>query len=246
MSDPEAPLPPGAPAAAPELSEYERAMADFDEMVAAHAKATGRPAIIEKPTEEEWRETRELSEEIVARENSPWQPQCIADAFACDLNAPAPRFVLTLQRWINLERVRSPVLNGIYPPEIEDLEKALRAFDYAGESELLIKEWVQLAGEMVEACKRGFSTMLGMKPKDSQATNERDGFGGWAPMFACLVTQAGLTPSTALCMPVEQANILIAAMRRNQGWVEVGEPYNLRGMLKSEDAKGEPGEEESE
>ena len=57
-----------------------------------------------------------------------------------------------------------------------------------------------------------------------------DGFGAWAPIWACLVTQCGLDPERALAMRVDRAQVLIATHRRNQGWQVAGTPYALRDL----------------
>jgi len=202
----------------------------------ADGAPAGAPA--STTTAEEMAALRALSEELANAETSPWQPRCICDAFAPnDGNFPAPRFVLTMERWIALERVKSPVLARRLPDTTEELEQALRAFGYMGPSELEIHEWTLLAEEMVTAIEKGFSTVLAMRPKDDEGQGERGGFGAWAPLFTCLVTQAGLTPAIAMAMPVEQANILLATMRWNQGWEEVGTPYAIRdlGFMKAEE-----------
>ena len=225
------------PAPSHERGAYEKAMALLD-VLERRFKERNPDATIERPSYEDWVGMQEMSGEDAGKETSQWQPACICNAFASDGNVSPPRFVLTMQTWINLERVKSPVLNGYAPDDLDDLQNALRAFYYNGPTELTFEEWAVLAGEMADACVRGFSTRLGMKPKDAGSEFVRHGFGGWAPLFACLVTQAGRGLAEALSMPVEQANILVAAMRLNQGWEEAGEPYRQREAVEFVQDKG--------
>lgn len=159
--------------------------------------------------------------------NSPWEPRCISDAFA-----PSTRtFSLTIQAWVALDAIRSPVLFGRAPETQEEFSLALAAFGLEPGQALTAEEAAVLAADMCDAVVAGFSTVLPMRSSESSGSSMMgDGFGRWLPIFACLVVQCGLSPADANAMPVAQAYALLAAMRRNQGWKEAGTPYNLRDL----------------
>lgn len=179
-------------------------------------------------SEEVLESLRAMSRDIAEAENNPFQPRCIAAAFA---EVPS-RFVLTMQVWINLAHSRSPLLLGRVPETIGELEDALTDFHYSGPTELDPEEMAQAAEEMLGAVNFGFSTVLAMEPeegKEDRSTAE-DGFGSWAPILAALVTQLGLAVREALSLPVAQVYVLLASHRRNQGWRPAGTHYALRDL----------------
>jgi hypothetical protein len=171
---------------------------------------------------------RELSNDLVAAMQRPWQPRCIVRAFATP--AKPPLFTLTIRTWANLDAIESPLLQGTLPPTVEEIERAIAAFGWPSEiEELTSEEALVMAEEMRLAIRDGFSTSLEMAPPDGSA--ERDlqhGFGSWLPVLSCLVTQCGMSARRALDFPVNQAFAIIAGMRHNQGWKAVGVPYALR------------------
>lgn len=177
---------------------------------------------------------------------SPWEPRCVGLAFASE----SPRtFVLTMHAWIDLDVIRSPVLKGNAPETREEFYATLHAFGVEEKkgAELDPEEAAVMTDEMLVAVALGFSMALPMEPPGSQVEgeDEADGFGGWLPVFGCLVTQCGIDPDAAMKVRVDWAFALIATMRRNQGWKPKGTPYALREMGNSEKLKAEIGEEAS-
>ena len=175
-----------------------------------------------------------MGADLAAAAASPWQPGCIAAAFATPRKAT---LVLTMQRWIDLDAAHSPLLLGALPETTEDLSAALEVFEL---------EWDEaahtalVAGLMLRACELAFATTLRMAPEGGGAQGADDGFGDWLPLFGCLITQCGLSPEAALGLRVDQAFALVAAMRRNEGWRVAGTPYALRpetGNRKAETGK---------
>lgn len=191
--------------------------------------------IAEPPDAKELAEMQMLCDEvnlIAEVENSPWEPRCIAVAFA-----PSARtFVLTMQSWIALDAIQSPVLLGSAPETQGELVLAMGAFGLEATEPLTPEEAAVLAADMCEAVALGFSTVMPMRPDEGSSSTPHDGFGRWLPIFACLVVQCGLSIAEANALPVAQAHALLAAMRRNQGWREIGTPYNLRDMEGAEPA----------
>ena len=176
-------------------------------------------------------ELNAFSAEIAAAMQSPWEPRCVGRAFASE----TPRtFVLTMQAWIDLDVIRSPVLKGNAPENREQFYAALHAFgvkEKAG-AELSPEEAAVMADEMLAAVALGFAMSLPMVPpgEPAESEDEADGFGGWLPVFGCLVTQCGIEADRAMKLRVDRALALIAVMRRNQGWKLKGTPYALRDL----------------
>lgn len=187
-------------------------------------------------TEQEERDLRELGNDVSAALQSPWEPGAIVRAFA----SRGLGLSFTMQVWIDLEAVRSPLLLGELPANREQTEEAFRAFGLdLGEAE----EAVLVCDAMQRAIAEAWAAALEMKPAEPQpaAIDEHDGFGRWAPLFAGLVTQCGLGRAEALQTEVGQAFILLATERRNRGWHAAGTPYALRDVdgveLSTEDAR---------
>lgn len=170
---------------------------------------------------------RAFQQEIAEAEQSPWQPACIAAAFA---RTNGLRF--TMQGWIDLELARSPLLEGRLPETVGDFNAALRAFDL-GEQELTLEETTEVGLAALDAIADGFAMRLGMEcPGPRESTRPPGWFGSWLPLLACLVGQIGMSREEALACPVGQAFALLAAHRYNHGWDVAGEPYGLRGIEK--------------
>ena len=171
----------------------------------------------------------DLCREVAAAEQSPWEPRCVSNAFA----SHSPRtFTLTMQAWIDLDAIRSPLLQDAVPATEADFWAALSAFGAAEKkgSELTPAEAAVLTEEMRAAVSAAFSMMLGMKRPDATEGDDADGFGSWLPIFACLKTQCGYTHAEALALDAGQAFAVIAAMRKNQGWEPHGTPYAVRDL----------------
>lgn len=180
-------------------------------------------------TAEEKQQLLEMGGDIAAAKASPWEPTCIANAFA----TPGPNAIaLTMQGWIDLDHIRSPILNGELPKNIEELKAAaLLAFDLLFE-DMPIEDVMNVGRAMCRACVDAFALGLKMVDSDEPATGDEpsDGFGNWLPVWACLITQCGLSLDDARTIRVDQAHALVATMRRNAGWKVAGTPYALRGI----------------
>lgn len=181
-------------------------------------------------TTEQEAELRALSAELAARQTSPWQPACIAAAFA----TPRPgELVLTMQQWIDLEAIRSPLLVGELP-QIVDLEQATVIFGL-DLSVLTAEEMLHVAEGMLDAVQDAFAMGCSMRPPEGGEGSDQ-GFGSWLPIMAFLVVQGGLSFFEAAALPVRKALPLIAAHRKNEGWQVSDTPYALR-HLEGESAK---------
>jgi hypothetical protein len=171
----------------------------------------------------------EMSAELTAAKASPWEPRCIAHAFA---RQDAQPIDFTMQAWIELEAMRSPLLQGELPEDLEDLEDALNAVGQSAK-DLDSAQAIDVGHAVIVVISEAFAMALPMKEPgaETQETEGPDGFGTWLPIFACLVTQCGLSPADARALRVAEAYALIAAHRRNQGWNEAGQPYNGRASI---------------
>ena len=166
-----------------------------------------------------------LSAAIAGALRSPWEPRCVARAFVL-CHAPAA-IVLTMQAWIDLDALRSELLQGGVPETFADLRAAAAVFGLDVEA-LTPEEGADVARAMQRACMEAFALSLPMQAPGAEGATEPDGFGAWLPLYACLVTQCGLSLAEARSCPVGEAYALTAALRRNQGWTVAGEAYALR------------------
>lgn len=186
----------------------------------------GAPVSSTSPQELE--ELRKLSGDIAANEKSPWQPSCISAAFATVQRA----FVFTMQAWINLDFVRSPILHGKLPVEgdvLHQLSDAVDAFDAGPFNDISPEEAIALGELMLEEVNRGFGMVLKMNPPAGmRAGGSDDGFGSWLPVLTCLISELEMRESDALATHVGQAFALIATYRHNQGWTCGGISYAQR------------------
>ncbi len=165
-----------------------------------------------------------MSEDLAAAAQGPFEPRCVARAFA---QHPRRTFIFTMQVWINLDFIRSPLLLGNSLTTLEEIEAALLAFGYATPEDTTPKDALYLVEGMSEAIHEAFAMTIRMRP--AEAATARDyGFGAWLPLLACLISEMGMSRAEALACPAGQAFALIAAMRCNQGWNETGTPYALR------------------
>ncbi|MFZ4774635.1 MAG: hypothetical protein ACOYM3_04685 [Terrimicrobiaceae bacterium] len=159
---------------------------------------------------------------------------------------------LTLRKFLALEDVESPALNGRWP--YGQAEQMAQAFctsfailfpgrDIPGPDLL-----DQAIAEMHDAIRQGFSTVMPMqfpRPPGSPATcAPADGL-GWV---ARLVARTAHPADAVLDMPLDQLFIIVAAMSANEGAECTGEEYRDReieggkdsavaGVHESEDGK---------
>lgn len=187
-------------------------------------------------TEEE--HLRQFGADLIRAAESSWQPTCIAQAWrnpvtvsVHDRAALLPAF--TMQTWIDLDATHSSLLAGKEPNLGAELDASLDAFGVA-RSGLAAGDLAILAVAMVRAVQDAFASALHMQPPpdpnaDRLHTEEAsDGFGDWLPLLAFLVAQCGLSVDDALDLRVDRALMLMAAVRRNQGWLATGSPYAFR------------------
>jgi len=178
-------------------------------------------------TEDEEQNLRALGDDLAAVAQSPWEPRCIARTFS----TPAPDdVVFTMQHWIELERLRSPLLLGKIPERIEDLEVAAAVFGH--NAHLLSGTAAADLGEVLRAAIAAqFALALPMRPMEGNAATEPDGFGAWLPLFTFLLKDCHLAPTTARALPVGQAFALFAAAHRDEGWRPAQHTYAQRDTL---------------
>jgi hypothetical protein len=183
-------------------------------------------------TLEEENDLRALGDEMAGALQSPWEPWCVARAFA----TPAPGTIaLTMQGWIDLEAIRSPLLRLELPDHPQELEAAAHTFKMSIAA-LSPTDAMALALIMRRAVAAAFALALPMHPPGSSEGRARDGFGAWLPLFAFLVAECGLDLAGALAARVDHAFALLAACRRNQGWEGGGLSYAERDVNQSEDS----------
>lgn len=163
----------------------------------------------------------------------PWQPACIARAFATPL--PCTRH-LTMQQWIDLDALRSPFLRGEMPADVDAFLAAAEAMHLNVSEHTSPEDIADLHSVILRACAKAFATALPMRRPGATGSHDAAGFGDWLPLYACLVAEIGLDPDRALELRVDRALALIAGLRHNQGCEVAGTPYALR-ELPSENAE---------
>lgn len=173
------------------------------------------------PAEEQ--HLRAWSAELAGAEQSPWEPRCVARAFA---SAPGA-LVLTMQGWIDLDAARSPLLSGGLPETVEDLTAAVDAFGlqpFEADPELALA----FAQDALDAVNRAFEAQIRMRAAGATGSTLSGGFGDWLPILSCLIAQLGMTRLDALSTPVAQAFAIIAGHRHNQGGIVADATYAQR------------------
>ena len=83
-------------------------------------------------TAEEEAGLKALGEELEAARRSQWQPRAVARVFGRGPGEGPVR--LTMQGWIDLEWVQSPLLEGGYPRSIQEIEEASSVWGRVGGS----------------------------------------------------------------------------------------------------------------
>ena len=178
-------------------------------------------------TEVEEQQLRELGKELAGAEESLWEPLCVARAFA----TPRPGTIaLTMQCWIDLEAMRSPLLRLETPAQAEDLECAARVFALSLDG-MSPGEAAHVWRAMRRTVTEAFALAMPMQRAGGASRGERDGFGAWLPLLAFLIVECGVDPMSARKMRVDHAFALLAACRRNQGWECAAASYAQRDAL---------------
>lgn len=186
-----------------------------------------------KPDEQA--DLQRFSTEIAGAMNSPWEPLCLTRAFASPGEGDA---VFTMQAWIDLERLRSPLLHGALPATVDEFAASAAVFG-CEVAALDAQELFDLGNALRGAIAEGFGMNLPMTPpRGGEAAAE--GFGDFLPLLEALIGECGLSRTEALASPVGQGFALLAARRRREGWSVAGPVYALREVLnKTEDASDE-------
>lgn len=184
----------------------------------------------------EAQDLRALGHELAGARQSPWEPPCIADAFSLPREG---QLTLTMQAWIELAKIRCPLLAGLEfatDAEVVAAGAVFRRDLSRADAETL----GQIAYAIHRAVQHAFSLQLAMQPPEGmeQADDGGGGFGAWLPIWAFLVAQCKLSLADAAAMPVAQVLALIAAHRANQGWTVSGTPYAFREVLAGEVTRG--------
>lgn len=144
---------------------------------------------------------------------------------------PSPgALVLTMQGWIDLEAVKSPLLQGRLP-EGDDLvgqmSAAVDAFGL-GQLEVTPGELLELAEAMLDAVHAAFAMNIKLRAPGAMGGGADRGFGVALPILSCLLSELHLSRTDALATPVAQAFGLIAGHRHNQGWQALDATYAQR------------------
>lgn len=180
-------------------------------------------------------EIEELSAEILAAKSSPWEPWPIVRAWR---SLRPGEISFTMQEWIDLEAIRSPLLRGELPASIEELAESAEILGCAVGG-LEGEEAVHLANVLLQTVRKAFAAALPMQHDDA-APAHSDGFGDWLPLLTFLITECGMAPAVALALRVEAAFTLLATKRSNDGWRPKGAPYALRAIGSGHASEGEP------
>lgn len=178
-------------------------------------------------TDAEEQELRAECNALAQAEQSPWEPRCVARAFM----SPAPGALgLSMQRWIDLEAVKSPLLLGRWPEGEAALAQRSAAVDVF-ELGALVLEWEEadeLWQAMLDAVREAFALNIKMRAPGASGLGAAAGFGLALPILSCLLSELHMSRLDALATPVAQAFGLIAGHRSNQGWSALDATYTQR------------------
>lgn len=171
---------------------------------------------------------QELSRELAAARQSPWQPRTVSRAFA---RRKGLRF--TMQTWIDLEAMRSPLLAGGVP-EAEELDATFEAWGLTF-GDLSPEQALEIVTDMRALVAEGFRAALKVKPPQDMQTPSGDiGCGDWAVLLSFLV-ETGHTVAEALTVDVAQVFILLATTRLRAGWqIDDAASYALRDVAEGQ------------
>lgn len=180
-----------------------------------------------------------LGEALARALQSPWQPACVARAFA---SGPS-RLWFTMQRWIDLEAIRSPLLLGEIPA-MDELDAALQVFGETIDGKTPA-EAVQLAELVLREIREGFAMAVKVTPPEAggELGVDESGIGDWLALYACLVTQCRLSHAEVMRMKVGAAYALLVGHRVNRGWRVAGIGYAQRDAVTAFESTSAEGEE---
>lgn len=181
-------------------------------------------------TETEEQHLRALGDTLARASVETTEPRRIVHAFAA---RPKHRLALTMQNWIDLESIHSPLLRLQFPESLADLERAANIFCLSVHT-LTMEATALVARALRRAVAEAFALALPMRRPGGPAglgSSAADGFGSWLPLLAFLVVECGLDPASARELRVDQAFALLAACRRNQGWESSGLSYAQRDAI---------------
>ena len=175
-------------------------------------------------TETEEQLLRELGNDLAIASADTPEPRSIVRAFT----TPSKNHVaLTMQNWIDLESIRSPLLRLALPEHLDELELAANVFRMSIRT-LPVDAAILIANAMRRAVAEALSMALPMQRDGDSGSTAEDGFGAWLPLLAFLVAECGIDLTAARDLRVDQAFALLAARRRNQGWRCAGATYGQR------------------
>lgn len=184
-------------------------------------------------TEAEEQQLRALGADLAGANQSPWEPRCVALAFAS--TRPGNPLVLTMQTWIDLDAIRSPLLVRGAFASVEQLADSAAIFGLKVMN-LSPEKAVDVTVTMRAAVENAFAMALPMQRRGAVMNAGPDGFGSWLPLRAFLEVECGKSRAEAAEYPVGEAFALMAAARRNEGWEPKGETYAQRDVIEKEDS----------
>lgn len=167
--------------------------------------------------------------------HSDFEPGCVALVFSRFGDRQAG---FTMQRWIDLSAVLSPLLSTGVLESDADLLAAADIFEM-DVKDATDEDKALCALGMERMVREGFAMALKMTQPDAVEGRGDEGFGAWLPMYAFLI-RCGFSDAEARGYEVGQAFALMAATRSNEGWNVAGVKYALR------DVASEMGDRSSE
>lgn len=192
----------------------------------------GEPQDAHQPSEAQIAELRAENARLAAVCNTGWEPRVVTLAFA---RQHSSRIKFTLQTWIDLEAVESPLLRSEIPSDydtaVDVMADALQAFEQPPiERAMEPEELLRAMRAMVQLIENAWAMNVPMQEPTPQggapSGPTRDpGTGRWLALYSCLVAQLGIAPDVALRMEVAKAYALVVGHRGNTGRVPTGISY---------------------
>jgi hypothetical protein len=192
--------------------------------------------------DDEMARLRAFSAELAGAEVSPWQPRCVVRAFGLRGRGEVE---FTMARWLELEKLRSPVLQLEYPETVEAIEATLRVFGLSAalgaedepEEQLAPEDSYLAMGAIIREIGESFALGLKMQPRLAQGETllepPQNGMGAWLTTYAALISQCHQSRREAKEWRVGEALAVLCGMRANQGWTVVDETYAQRDAAES-------------